>query len=220
MLGYPLHPVAASVSEELNLTFYVHVMNSSLGSHTWLMPLILNSTNNSTIPNGKDSHEWFAVPLNCSDMWLEWHFGLMIPNLNFDIYGVFFPFSWSSHLPNTVFLKEVYGSVQISLNYCIEQLFSMCFSCWLSYSQHLISEYLGWLEKSSFFKKRFVYYYYVLMWVCVHHMYVGAFRGQRSLLISWNWSNRYCEVPIGDARTWTPRFRFLQVLCKNSIMFS
>lgn len=152
MLGYPLHPVATSVSEELNLTFYVHVMNSSLGSPTWLMPLILNSTNNSTIPNGKDSHEWFAVPLNCSDMWLEWHFGLMIPNLNFDIYGVFFSFPDHSIYSIQCSLK-VYGSVQISPNYCIERLFSMCFSCWLSYPQHLICEYLGWLEKSSFLKK-------------------------------------------------------------------
>lgn len=57
MFGYSLHPVATRVSEELNLRFYVHRMNSSLGGHAWRMPLILNSTNNSTIPDGKDGHE-------------------------------------------------------------------------------------------------------------------------------------------------------------------
>lgn len=31
----------------------------------------------------------------------------------------------------------------------------------------------------------------------VRHMYVGAFRGQRSLFIAWNWSNSIARCLLG-----------------------
>lgn len=83
-----------------------------------------------------------------------------------------------------MFLKEVYGSMQVSLNYCLEQLFSMRLGIvffLLSVLPPTPNKYLGWLEKNTFLKKICLLMLCDYVSLCAPHVCSGLQRAKGSV---------------------------------------